>query len=142
LTLEYTDREKVPLSKKLNPAWWFGNDTEQAVEQATWYHPEWPEWRRRAMWNLRNPLQNFRAYVIGVQDRNYTVDVVKGNPDPNVVQRDDVGELGWQVSTLKFDSGLKLPWVSYSGEHIVWQFGWQPSGFVGVKLNVRKERVG
>jgi metallophosphoesterase superfamily enzyme len=36
-------------------------------------------------------MQNFRAFVIGVQDRNYEVEVVHGNHDPQVVQRNDVG---------------------------------------------------
>jgi hypothetical protein len=32
-------REKKPLSQKLNPIWWFGNDAEQTVDQADWYLP-------------------------------------------------------------------------------------------------------
>ena len=137
--LEHTDRELVPLSKKLNPIWWFGNDTEQKVtdEDAQWYMRGTPEWLRKTMWNLRNPLQNFRSYVLGVQDRNYTVWVDYGNPDPNVVQRDDVGEKGWQLARLKFKSGLQLPWVCYTGDRVVFQLGWQPSGFFGLKFTLR-----
>jgi hypothetical protein len=63
----FLDREKISWSKKLNLLWWFGNDSEQTVYQADWYHPGWTQWRRKLMWNLRNPLQNFRAYVLGVQ---------------------------------------------------------------------------
>src|SRR4051812_48504484 len=96
-THRFSDREKIRLSIKLNPLWWLGNDTEQTVDQAEWYHQDWPEWRRSLVWELRNPLQNFRAFVIGVQDRNYEVEVVHGNPDPQVVQRNDVGEYGYQV---------------------------------------------
>ena len=129
-------REKISCSKKLNPLWWFGNDSEQTVYQADWYHPGWTQWRRKLMWNLRNPLQNFRAYVIGVQDRNYKLSVLHGNPDPLVVQRNDVNEAGFQVTKLIFESGLQLPFASYSGKHVVW---WQPSGFFGVKFNLHKE---
>jgi hypothetical protein len=82
-THRFSDREKIRLSIKLNPLWWLGNDTEQTVDQAEWYHQDWPEWRRSLGWALRNPLQNFRAFVIGVQDRNYEVEVVHGNPDPS-----------------------------------------------------------
>ncbi len=89
---------------------------------------------------LRNPLQNFRAFVIGVQDRNYEVEVVHGNPDPQVVQRNDVGEYGYQVIKLKFKYGVQLPFVSYSGKRVVWYAGWQPSGFFGLKFNLHKER--
>ena len=81
-------------------------------------------------WALQNPLQNFRAFVIGVQDRNYEVEVVYGNPDPQVVQRNNVGEYGYQVIKLKFKCGVPLPFVSYSGKRVVWYAGWQPSGFL------------
>ena len=91
--MEYTGRKRVPIKKKLNPVWWFGNDHEQKVTDpdAAWYSTS-PRMATELMWSLRNPLQNFRAYVIGVQDRNYRVKVVRGHPDANVVQRDDVGE--------------------------------------------------
>lgn len=146
--LVVTGRTSKPLLDKLNPIWWFGNDSEQTVDQAPWYHgpdttvpgymgPPWPEWQRTLYWNVfRNPLQNFRAYVLGVQDQNYTVHVLAGNPDPNVVQRNDVNEFGWQVSVLKFNNGVHLPWVSYSGNKVVLAAGWQPSGFFGLKLNL------
>ena len=49
-----------------------------------------------------------------VQDRNYEVEVVYGNFDPQVVQRNDVGEYGYQVIKLKFKCGVQLPFVSYS----------------------------
>lgn len=131
----------IPLSKKLNPIWWFGNDSEQQVEEAPWYHPEWPEWKRRLYWTyFRNPLQNFRAFVIGVKDREFETKVIAGNPDPAVIQRDDVGERGFQVTTLKLkNSGISLPFVSYSGDRWVFQFGWQPStGFFGAKVNYKR----
>jgi len=133
-----TGRTPVSLGKKLNPLWWFGNDAEQTVDEAPWYHPEWPEWRRYLYWNaFRNPLQNFRSFVIGVQDRNYEVEVIAGNSDPMVVQRDDVGELGWQIAVLEFASGVWLPFISYSGRRLVLQIGWQPTGFATLKLNLK-----
>ena len=64
LSYAFLDREKISWSKKLNLLWWFGNDSEQTVYQADWYHPGWPQWRRKLMWNLRNPIQNFRGYVM------------------------------------------------------------------------------
>ena len=139
LSYAFLDREKISWSKKLNLLWWFGNDSEQTVYQADWYHPGWTQWRRKLMWNLRNPLQNFRAYVIGVQDRNYKLSVFHGNPDPLVVQRNDVKEAGFQVTKLILESGLQLPFSSYSGKHVVWYAGWQPSGFFGFKFNLHRE---
>jgi hypothetical protein len=127
-----TGRMKKPAVKKLNPIWWFGNDDEQ--QTADWYHPEWPRWRRDFYWNfLRNPLQNFRCFVIGVEDRNYTV---TGRAPVMTVQRDDLGppERGFQwcvIYTL-----IPLGFLSYSGKHVVWYIGWQPSGIFGVKFNL------
>src|SRR5262249_41750837 len=101
-----TGRMKKPAVKKLNPIWWFGNDDEQ--QTADWYHPEWQRRRRDFYWNfLRNPLQNFRCFVIGVQDCNYTV---IGRAPVMTVQRDDLGppERGfqWCVITPSFRWGF------------------------------------
>ena len=65
-------RRRKPAYKKLNPIWCFGNEDEEQLPD--WYQPIWPFWRRRLYWYyFRNPLQNFRAYVLGVNDRNYEV---------------------------------------------------------------------
>ena len=61
----FSNREKIGLSIMFNLLWWLGNDTEQTVDQAEWYHQDWPEWRRSLGRALRNPLQNFRAFVMG-----------------------------------------------------------------------------
>jgi hypothetical protein len=68
----YTERAVKPLSLKLNPIWWLKNDDEQKLDDGTtdWYRPGQPQWLRRLAWELRNPFQNLRAYVLGVQDRN------------------------------------------------------------------------
>jgi YidC/Oxa1 family membrane protein insertase len=54
------------------------------------------------------------------------------------VQRDDLDppETGWQWCVIRLGL-LLLPFVSYSGPRLVWYAGWQPSGFFGLKLNVR-----
>lgn len=135
-SFQYTSRTLKPWGKKLNPIWWFQNDDEQTVDEAPWYHPEWPEWRRYLYWNFfRNPLQNLRAYVIGVSDRNYTV---YGRAPVLTVQRNDLTppEYGWQWSVILLP--IPAPFISYSGKHMVWYIGWQPSGFAGVKLNFRR----
>jgi hypothetical protein len=73
------------------------------------------------------------CFVIGVQDRNYTV---TGRAPVMTVQRDDLGppERGFQwcvIYTL-----IPLGFLSYSGKHVVWYIGWQPSGIFGVKFNL------
>lgn len=131
----FSGRARKPLWKKLTGMfwWWWMNDDNQTVDQATWYHREWPQWRRWLVWNVfRNPLQNFRAFVVGVQDRNYTV---IGKYPVQCVQRDDLipPETGWQYCLIK--TAVPLPFVSYSGKRILWYAGWQPSGFFGFKIN-------
>ena len=56
-----------------------------------------------------------------------------------IVQRNDVNEAGFQVTKLILESGLQLPFASYSGKHVVWYAGWQPSGFFSFKFNLHKE---
>lgn len=156
---EVTGRTAKPASSKWNPLWWFGKQDDQSVgtmasavgDEAPWYHgadptvkgwqgPTWPQWRRFLQFNYaRNPFNdNFTFYVIGVQDKNYKIEVLKGHPDPYTHQRDDVGETGWQVSRIVLPSGRTLPWVSYSGS---WEFnlGWSPSGNFTAKLHPHKE---
>jgi hypothetical protein len=136
MTDSYTFAGRVakPWSKKLNPIWWWQNDDQQTVDQAPWYHPNWPEWRRALIWNVfRNPLQNFRAYVVGVQDRNY---VVTGKAPVLTIQRNDLvpPQTGYQWCILH--TMIPLGFVSYSGKHVVWYAGWQPNGFFGFKFNL------
>lgn len=129
----FTDRVTKPWYKKINPIWWFGNDDEQNLSEAPWYMPNSPQWLRNVGWQLRNPLQNFRAYVVGVQDRNYTV---VGKAPVLTVQRDDLvpPETGWQYCFLQLP--IPLPFICFAGKHVVWYAGWQPSGFFGFKFNI------
>lgn len=132
----WTGRVRKPWWKKINPIWWFMNDDNQTVDQATWYHPEWPHWRRWLVWNVfRNPTQNFSSFVVGIQDKNYTV---TGKAPVLTTQRNDLQppELGYQWC---YSHGGELwiprPFISYSGKHVVWYVGWQPNGFARIKLN-------
>ena len=131
-----TSRERAPLRQKMNPMWWFMNSTEQTVDEAPWYRPAWPYWRRWLCWSLRNPLQNLRAFVLGVSDRNYNI---IGRAPVMCVQRNDLlpPEIGFQWCVLHGgDVRLSRFFVSYSGERVVWYFGHQPSGFFGCKFNL------
>ena len=126
-------RRRKPAYRKLNPIWCFGDEDEEQLPD--WYRPFW---RRRLYWYyFRNPLQNFRAYVLGVNDRNYEV---IGRPPVMTVQRNDLrpDERGWQWSVIKL-SALRLPFISYSGKKVVWYIGWQPSGFFGAKFNLHSK---
>ena len=126
----FSGRQPVSIWKKINPIWWFGNDTEQTLAEASWYMPNSPTWLRYLEWSFRNPLQNFRCFVVGVQDRNYTV---TGKVPVLTVQRNDLSppETGFQYCWLRFP--IPLGFISYSGKTATWYVGWQPSGFFGVK---------
>jgi hypothetical protein len=139
-SVELTGRARYPLSKKLNPIWWFLNDVEQTVDEAPWYLPDRPYWWRWVCWNaFRNPLQNFRCFVVGVQDKNYTV---SGKTPVLCVQRNDLDppERGWQWCYLHSgDLWVPRVFVSYSGKRVVWYLGHQPTGFWGAKFNLHRE---
>ena len=129
-------RERCLEELKRDVRWWAKNSYEEAVPD--WYMPSYPRWHRELMWNyFRNPFQNARLFVWGVADRNYTVDVIEGNPDPMIVQRDDVGELGYQKCQLTLDDGTIRTLTSYCSKYLVWYQGHQPSGIYGVKFTPR-----
>ena len=133
-----TGRTSQPFRKKLNPVWWLLNDGEQTVDQAPWYKSDYPWLIRYLFWNfLRNPMMNFRNYVIGVGDRNYKV---LGKRPAMTIQRDDLcpPELGLQWSIIQLNCGIILPFFSYCGKRLVIQCGWQPFGFAEIKINWRK----
>lgn len=127
-------RIRVPFLQKLNVRWWFQNDAEQTVDQAPWFEQNIPQAQREADWNNRNPAQNLRAFVLGVQDKNYTI---WGKAPIKLVQRDDLTppERGWQWCWL-YSGDLWIPrfFVSRVGTSFTWYFGWQPSGFFGAKF--------
>jgi hypothetical protein len=121
-------REKIPLSKKLNLLWWCRNDWDKSPP--AWSMPGYREWLRKLNWWFRNPFHNFGRYVLGVGDQNYVV---------RITRRDDQylnGELkGWEIGEILLSKGRKLPWYSYGSEKFVLYWGWQPTGFGGLKLN-------
>jgi hypothetical protein len=114
-----TDRPAIyPLSKKLNPLWWFGNDEAKSTDSFTYLY-------------LRNPLANFRRFVIGVGDRDHFVSGVRPALT-NVPSDVGVSGIRWSVIWLGFVPAL--PFVSWSilGQ---WDFylGWLPWGEFGVR---------
>ena len=146
-----TGRQRCPLKYKLNPIWWLLNSYEQQLSEAPWYDPGKPQWQRKLGWLVRNPFENGNLFVWGCADRNYTVTVIKGAPDPMVVQLDDLvpPQLGWTKLLLTMDDGwqdtpLALPkstrtWRNYAGKRVVWSWGCQPTGLFEIKLNFRKK---
>lgn len=132
-----TGRTPQPIWIKMNPVWWFLNDDEP--DPPEWQLPGKPYIIRQLSWYLRNPLQNFGKYVVGVADRNYAV---VGTPPIFATTWSDVDpdRTGWKVSTIRVGS-LRLPFVSYENEYLIWYAGWQWSGFFGFKFNLKKSAI-
>lgn len=121
----------IPLAKKLNPIWWFGN--EEGLDPD--YRPDWPLWKRRIVWFFRNFMFNFFRFVVGVEDH----DLIVTGPVPvflPVWHEAQPPRTGWKWSVIRA-GWLVLPFVSYSGARVVFYVGWLPSGGrLGLKLNL------
>lgn len=73
-----TDRQPISLLKKLNPVWWLVGPDGWAVpttNNGAAYLPgvKNPALRIFYWFFCRNPLMNFVGFVLGVEDKNYTV---------------------------------------------------------------------
>jgi len=121
-------RKPYPLSKKLNPIWWFQNEWDP--NPPDWSMPDSPMWLRRFNWWFRNPFHNFGRYVLGVGDQNYRVLFHKAPP-----KSVDHQPIGLEHASLIFANGKKLPWYFYASKNVSVYWGWQPTGFAGLKLN-------
>lgn len=134
-----TGRERQPLRRKLNPLWWFAND-EEPLPPADLYAGQ-PHWLRVLRWYLRNPLQNFGKYVVGVYDRNYTV--TGDAPVAATTWLDVPGSTrtGFKRSTIWLGGWFPLPFVSYTGKRVLWYAGFQWWGMGGVKFNILNSKL-
>jgi hypothetical protein len=77
-TVTMTDRTPIPWTTKVNPLWWLVGPDGWDVPTINNGLPYLPDvkniWLRRFYWFFcRNPLMNFVGFVVGVEDRNYTV---------------------------------------------------------------------
>jgi hypothetical protein len=136
-TASVSGRMTQPVWKKLNPVWWFLNDDEP--DPPDWQLPGKPYLIRQLSWYARNPLQNFGRYVIGVSDRNYTV-IGAAPVYANTWSDVEPSGTGWKTSMI-YIGWLRLPYVSYESEHVIWYAGWQWWGFFGFKFNLKNSAV-
>lgn len=124
--------------------WWMKNDEEPMAGPE--YMAGKPQWLRVLGWYTRNPWQNFGKYVMGVYDRNYIVSgdapvmwITAWNDLPGWTSED--GRRGYKRSTIKLQSGLRLPFVSYVGKKYMWYVGWAWWGFFGAKFNILNSKI-
>jgi len=107
-TVKMTDRVAVPLSKKINPLWWLQGPNGWDVPSMNNGEPYLPDvtnvWLRRFYWFIcRNPLMNFVGFVVGVEDKNYSV--TGSSPVLRTTGRDcEPQQLGWRwaITMLPF----------------------------------------
>lgn len=135
-----SNRQQYPLKWKLNPIWWFQNLAEP--DPPEWYKPDSRQSWRVFCWYCRNPLHNMGRYVIGVCDRNNTVEGTApilitnfSDSENEEIQK----KTGWKNSVIKIGR-LKLPFYSYEGPlffnkfSVTFYVGWQWWGFFGFKF--------
>lgn len=111
---------RISWRTKINPIWWFGNDPEPDAPE--WLLPGKPEWFRQFWWHIRNPLNNFARYVVGVEDRAF----IAWGPSPvNVPDWTEVSPdlYGWKWSVVEVGN-IYLPYISYSRGSICFHIGW------------------
>jgi hypothetical protein len=139
-TFIWITRVRKPLSKKLNPIWWFQNDDDP--DPPTWYHPEWAGWRRMLTWHvIRNPGHNFMFYVVGVQDRNFTV---WGKTPVMETDASDSGQYGarWCVILPGREVWIPLPYFSWTGKWFSFHIGWMCPGAFSFRFILTPELGG
>jgi hypothetical protein len=149
-TVQMTDRVLVPWTKKINPIWWLHGPDGWEVPTQNNGAPYLPDvtsvFLRRFYWFFcRNPLMNFVGYVIGVEDRNYSV--TGSAPVLRTTGRDCVPQqIGWRRAVLSVGPVVRLPYISYWGpspigsRNVEFYLGWRPhSGGFGLKIVFPKQ---
>jgi hypothetical protein len=126
----------VPWYWKLNALWWFGNV--EGLDPS--YAPAWPVWKRKLFWFFRNFMFNFFRFVVGVEDR----DLMVTGPAPVFVSvwLEAPPSKGFKWSVIRTGWYPPLPFISYTGKHVLWFIGWLPSGGrLGAKFNFINEAL-
>lgn len=149
-TMQMEGRELIPWTKKINPIWWLQGPDGWTVPSINNGQPYLPDvtnvYLRRFYWFVcRNPLMNFVGFVIGVEDRNYSV--TGSVPVLRTTGRDcDPPQLGWRWAVLSPGRRARLPYVSYWGpvpltnQKLEFYLGWRPaSGGFGLKFVLPKD---
>lgn len=101
--VQMTDRTPVSIGEKLNPLWWLVGPsgwTAPAINNGLPYLPGTTnQLLRNFYWFCRNPLMNFVGFVLGVEDKNYSV--IGTAPVLLTTWRDAVPpETGWKWAVL------------------------------------------
>jgi hypothetical protein len=118
-----TNQPPIHLYDKFNPLWWFRNLGEPNPPDS--YRPN--SHFRNLAWHIRNPLNNFSNYVIGIGDKTS----VRSGWYPDKVANPNGG---WSFAVSR-RSLLYLPFIDYKRDRFEFYFGWRKQGIFGIKLN-------
>lgn len=103
-TVRMTDRVAIPWTTKVNPLWWLHGPDGWTVPEINNGQPYLPDvtnvWLRRFYWFIcRNPLMNFVGFVLGVEDKNFSV--TGSSPVLRTTGRDcEPQQLGWRWALI------------------------------------------
>lgn len=122
-------RERIGFWTKINLWFWITNDWDPEP-------PDWHDsgkskfWRYFTWYVVRNPGENFKRWVLGLGDRNYTVRLWGDSWWTTANTTDN----NWEIGYLKHE-GFYFPWMNYSSRRFTVYVGWQPVGVAAIKLN-------
>lgn len=132
-----TGRVRVPASVRLNI---FGNSAEPAsAPKQAWFEPGQDEWKREVSWAFRNPMENFKRYVIGVCDQNYEVIgeapvlATTWNDCPSFVDEWKQTRTGYKSCKIILQDGTTRDFTSYCSASVTRYSGTQWWGKTDVK---------
>jgi hypothetical protein len=120
-----TNHPAIHFYNKINPIWWFGNVDEPRAPD--WYRPGGRF--RNFAWHMRNPLENFSNYVIGVADKKS----VRSGRYPT---QNSNPHGGWNFAVTRWRI-MYLPFIDCKHRRFEFYFGWRERGNFGIKLNFR-----
>ena len=124
----------VPWYLLLCPLWWFLNDREPVPPFD--YLPTYNIVLRYIAWYTRNPFWNFGRYVMGLNNKTFVV----WGPTPALVPHPREGvppvdkNFGWHF--LIYRKWIWLPFISYECSRFIFYWGWQSTGYFGVKFSI------
>lgn len=127
-SVSITDRTPISIWTKLNPLWWLVGPDGWTVPEINNGSPYLPDvkniWLRRFYWFFcRNPLMNFVGYVLGAEDKNYTV--YGSAPVLKTTLRDaDPPMTGWKWSVIVSGFSLGAAVVALAFAALAWLVSW------------------
>ena len=127
--------KSIPLYKKLNPLWWFGNEDDgwcgEKDKGMRWWLTKNCSGKCTiscaVKWFIRNPMHNFVFYVIGFADHEIENKTFWPSPPHKI------------LFTMRRVKGtiIKLPFFAFRCKKWEGYIGWRERGNFGIALRKR-----